>query len=156
MKILVVYATRTGTGKMIADRIGEALNADVEQIVDKVNRKGVLGFIRSGFQAFTKRCSPIGPPLRNPAQYDMTILISPIWASSLSSPMRTFLREDGQKMKDVALVFSHLAPDNPYEKARDDVEQILGKRLKAFGSICSKDPGQLQTQVDMFLKSLVE
>ncbi|HEY5467005.1 MAG TPA: flavodoxin, partial [Clostridia bacterium] len=108
MKILVVYATRTGTGKMIADRISEALNADVEQIVDKVNRKGVLGFIRSGFQAFTKRCSPIGPPLRNPAQYDMTILISPIWASSLSSPMRTFLHEDGSKMKDVAVVFSHL------------------------------------------------
>ena len=156
MKILVVYATRTGTGKMIADRIGEALNADVEQIVDRVNRKGVFGFMRSGFQASTKRCSPIGTRLRNPALYDMTILISPIWASSISSPMRTYLREDGSKMKDVALVFAHLAPGNPYEKARDDVESILGKRLKAFASICSKDPGRLQMQVDMFLKSLVE
>jgi menaquinone-dependent protoporphyrinogen IX oxidase len=155
MRILVVYATRTGTGRTIAERIGKALNADVEQIDDKVNRKGLFGFIRSGFQASTKRCSPIGPLSHDPARYDMTILISPVWAGSLSSPVRTFLRDNGAKLKDAVLVVSHLAPDDPYEKARDEVEKVLGRRLKAFGSICSKEPARLQIEVDLFLKTLV-
>lgn len=155
MKTLVVYATRTGTGKIIADRIGNALRADVEQIADKVNRKGVLGFLLSGFQASAKRCSPIGPVAHDPAGYDLTILIGPVWAGSLSSPIRTFLRDYGSKLKDTALVVSHLAPDNLYEKARDEVEQVLGKRLKAFGSICSKEPDRVRTGVDVFLSSLV-
>ncbi len=155
MKILVVYATRTGTGRTIAERIGKALNADVEQIDDKVNRKGLFGFIWSGFQASTKQFSPIGPLAHDPARYDMTILISPVWAGSLSSPVRTFLRDHGSKLKDAALVVSHLDPDNLYEKARDEVEQALGRRLKAFGSICSKEPARLQVEVDMFLKTLV-
>lgn len=155
MKTLVVYATRTGTGKIMADRIGKALNADVEQIADKVNRKGVLGFMLSGFQASTRRCSPIGPFAHDPAGYDLTILVSPVWAGSLASPIRTFLRDYGSKLKDAALVVSHFAPDNLYEKARDEVEKVLGKRLKAFGSICSKEPDRLQIEVDIFLNSLM-
>jgi menaquinone-dependent protoporphyrinogen IX oxidase len=154
MKVLVVYATRTGTGKAIADRIGKALNADVEQIADKVNRKGVFGFIRSGYQASTKRCSPIGPLSKDPSRYDLTILVSPIWASTFSSPIRTFLRDYGPKMKKTALFVSHLAPDNRYETARTEMESTLEKRLMAFGSFCSKEPDRLPTEVDIFLKSL--
>jgi len=156
MKILVVYATRSGTCKMVAERVGKEMNADVEQLADLVNRKGIFGFMLSGFQATAKRCSPLGPLTHDPADYDLTIVVSPIWAGTYASPIRTFLRDYGKKMKEAAFLVLHMAPKDQYLHVRNAFEAEYGKKVKAFDSLCVKDgPERLQTEVDLFLRNLV-
>lgn len=156
MKILVVYATRSGTCKMLAERIGNEMGADIEQIDDQVNRKGVFGFIRSGYQSKRKSCSPIGPLKKDPADYDLTIVVAPIWAGAFASPVRTLLRDYGKRMKEAALLVTHAGPKGEYRSARDEFEAAYGKHVRAFGSLCIKDGNdRLETEAELFLKELV-
>ncbi|MBS1118946.1 MAG: flavodoxin [Deltaproteobacteria bacterium] len=90
-RLLVVYYTRTGATRRLAGSIAAELGADVDEIVDVADRSGVLGYLRSGFQATFRRPAPIGPAVRDPASYDLVIIGTPIWNMSVSSPVRSYL-----------------------------------------------------------------
>jgi hypothetical protein len=51
MKSLVVYYSRNGNSKFIAQKIAEKLGADTEEIIDKKNRRGWIGFLTAGRDA---------------------------------------------------------------------------------------------------------
>ena len=51
MKVLVAFYSRTGSTKLVAEAIAQALNADVEEIKDKKDRNGIFGFLKSGYEA---------------------------------------------------------------------------------------------------------
>ncbi len=80
------------------------LNAEFEEIIDLKKRSGFFGFIYSGFEAVTKRLAKIKPIIKNPQDYDFIIVLSPVWVSSLSSPVRTYLTNYGDKIKKVAFL----------------------------------------------------
>ena len=48
MKKLVVYYSRTGNTKVVAEKIANQLNADISEIIDRKNRKGRLVFLTGG------------------------------------------------------------------------------------------------------------
>ena len=48
-RTLVVYYTRTGTTQQLARWIAAAVDADLERIVDRSRRGGVLGYLRSSW-----------------------------------------------------------------------------------------------------------
>ncbi len=45
MKVLIVYYSRSGQTRNIAEVIAKKLGAELEEIVDHRNRKGLLGFL---------------------------------------------------------------------------------------------------------------
>ena len=102
MKILVIYYSRTGNTKLVAEAIAESLNADIEKIEDKKDRTGVLGYLRSGYEAIFKKLTEIQPINKNPEEYDLVIVGSPVWVGRLSSPVRTYLSKHGHKIKNTA------------------------------------------------------
>jgi flavodoxin len=102
MRTLVVFYSRTGYTREIAHRIAAALYADIEDITDHVNRRGVLGYLRSGREAWFRRRAPLAPLVHDPADYDLVIVGTPVWNMSLSSPVRTFLQDQRLKLHDVA------------------------------------------------------
>ena len=59
MKILVVYYSRTGNTKAIAEALVEALNADIDEIIDLKKRMGFLNWLRSGHDALRKKFTQI-------------------------------------------------------------------------------------------------
>jgi len=61
MKILVIYYSRTGVTKKVAEILKGKLGADLEAIEDKINRRGVFGYIRSGREATLKIVPEILP-----------------------------------------------------------------------------------------------
>jgi len=91
MKTLVVVYSRTGNTLSVAKRIAGELEADLEVIEDKTDRKGILGFLRSGYEAARKKVSPIAEPKHNPGDYDLVIIGTPIWAGRMPSPVRAYL-----------------------------------------------------------------
>jgi len=111
MKSLVVYYSRTGYTEKVAQEISKRLNSEVEQIKDFKNRKGFLGFMISGYEAVTKKLVKIADVEKNPKDYDLVIICSPVWAGSISSPIRTYLNNNGKNIQKVAFVAT--CDDNP-------------------------------------------
>ena len=95
---LVVYYSRSGTTRRLAKMLARELDADLEEIVDDGDRRGVLGYLRSGLEAALRRVPAIHPLEHDPSTYDLVVVGTPIWNWSLSAPVRAFLDEHGKQL----------------------------------------------------------
>lgn len=103
MKSLVVYYSRTGNTKFVAERIANELGADIEEIVDLANRRGWLGFLKAGYDATRGRETKIGEMRKSPRDFDLIVVGSPVWNSRPSSAIRTYLKRNDLSEKKVAI-----------------------------------------------------
>jgi flavodoxin len=102
MKTLVVYYSRTGHTRTLARQIAVAMGAQIEEIIDHGNRRGILGYLRSGNEASSRRCTEIRRPFYDPGAFDLVITGTPVWRASLCSPVRTYLEAHATKFRNVA------------------------------------------------------
>ncbi len=105
MRYLVVYYSRTGNSKFVAEKISAELNADVEEVVDLKSRRGWLGFLRAGYDATVGKDTKIEKTQKLPNDYDVVVVGTPVWNSRLTPAIRTYLKENDLAGKNVA-VFS--------------------------------------------------
>jgi len=101
-KVLVVFYSRSGFTRVVGQALARVLNADLEELVDTRHRGGVLGYLRSGFDATLKRLTTLKPLTKDSGTYDVVVVGTPIWNASLSSPVRTFLTQHKARLKQVA------------------------------------------------------
>jgi flavodoxin len=134
MKTLVVYYSRTGTTKKVGQEIAKQLKADEEEIFDVKNRGGLLGWLRSGKEAQKKQLPEIKPAKKNPSNYDLVVIGTPVWAWTLSSPVRTYLSSN--KFKKVAY-FCTCGGDPG--KAFEEIDNTAGKKAIATLVISEKE-----------------
>lgn len=103
MNPLVVFYSRTGRTKQIADIISNSLSCDYEEIFDTKKRTGfIIGFLKSGYDATRKKLTTIKDPQKNPELYDLIILGTPIWNKRVTPAIRTYINENKSKFKKVA------------------------------------------------------
>ena len=102
-KVLVVFFSRTGTTREVAQAIARASGADCEELRETRSRRGVLGWLRSGYEGTYRRsCEPL--PLEHDVRaYDIVFVGSPTWNRALSSPVRGFLAKHRAALPHVAL-----------------------------------------------------
>lgn len=91
----MVYYSHGGNTASIGQMIARCLAADVEEIVDSRQRWGVVHFFVSGFRALSARSTTIQDAKLDPADYDLVIVGTPVYAGRLSSPVRTYLHQYG-------------------------------------------------------------
>jgi multimeric flavodoxin WrbA len=103
-RVLVAYYSRSGNTKRLLRAIAAALGADVEEIHDPTDRSGLLGFLRSGAEAYAGVLAPVDHPRRDPADYDVVVVGTPVWAASVSTPVRTYLWRERERLPQVAFV----------------------------------------------------
>ena len=101
MKILVAYYSRTGHNKTIGEIIAKSLSADIDEVIDKKKRSGKIGWLRAGRDSTTGRMTEIKTE-KNPRDYDLIILGTPIWAGKMTPAMRTYLTQNDLEGKKVA------------------------------------------------------
>jgi flavodoxin len=101
MNYLVVYYSRTGNNRTIAESIAGRLSADIDEIIDKKNRQGRLNWLLAGRDSRAKKLTEIEYQ-KNPQDYDTIIIGAPIWAWNPIPPLRTYLKEVDLKGKRVA------------------------------------------------------
>ena len=103
MKALVVYYSRTGNTKQVAEMIAGELKADLEELVDKKGRRGLLGYLRSGRDAVRDKTTELKPLQRQSSDYDLIFVGTPVWASRPAPAVRAFLESQDLSGKKVAL-----------------------------------------------------
>ena len=101
-KVLVVYYSRTGATRRLAEALANALQADIEPITDRENRSGIFGYLRSVAESLQKRGASITPMNTHPASYDLVVVGTPVWAWSVSSPVRSYLAAYRGHLPDIA------------------------------------------------------
>lgn len=104
---LVVYFSRHGHTRRVAQLIAEQCSADTEEIVDGIGRHGVWGYLRSLVEAVLRRPAPIQPSRRSPRDYDTVIIGTPVWAWHLASPVRAYLCRHRGRFRRVAFFCCH-------------------------------------------------
>lgn len=108
-KILVVFFSRSGTTQLVGEAIARAAYADVEQLRETRSRRGISGWIRSGFEGTYRRSAATLPLEHELGAYDLVFVGSPTWNHALSSPVRGFLARERGALRDVALFATCLA-----------------------------------------------
>jgi flavodoxin len=91
MKILIVYYSRTKNAKKVAEALQAQLGCDIEEIKTKKSYAGPIGWILAGKEASQKALPEIESIEKNPANYDLVVLGTPIWAWNISSPLRAYI-----------------------------------------------------------------
>ena len=137
MKILIVYYSRSGNTKNIAQIIGSKLNADLEEVIDNKRRKGLVGFIISGNEAHLQKIIPIEKLTKDPALYDLVIIGTPIWANNISTPIRSFIKEYQEKIKKAAFFCTSLGSDP--KNVFLGMERILNQKPVATVNFTNRD-----------------
>jgi flavodoxin len=89
-KALIAYYSKTGNTKKIAQILAKKINADTDEIIDKKDRSGIVGWLVGGKDAFAKKPTEIDFK-KNPKKYDLLILGSPIWAWTVAPALRAYL-----------------------------------------------------------------
>jgi flavodoxin len=138
MKSLVVYYTRTGNSKFVAQTVAAELGSDIEEVVDKKKRSGPLRWVLAGKDATQKSETQIEPTKLFPKDYDLIVLGQPIWAWSPTPAIRTYIKQNDLSGKSIALFFTmDNAPKQAVEKTKALMsnskfvgELILTKPLK--------------------------
>ncbi len=154
MKTLVVVYSRTGNTLSVAKRIAKELDADLEVIEDKTKRKGILGFLRSGYESVRKKVPAIVEPKHNPKDFDLVIIGTPIWAGGMSSPVRAYLlRFRGQFNK---LAFFATSAGGGHDKALDEMAELAEVKplVKVDISLSQLRRGNGEKVIETFIETI--
>lgn len=91
MNYKVVYFTRTGNSKRVAEKIASKLSCEALQITDNMNWKGGFGYLKGGYYASLNRDVDINIP-ENLDSADELIVVTPIWAGGIAPDIKAFLK----------------------------------------------------------------
>lgn len=146
----VVYVTRTGHSKELAEAVAARLGAKECEIVDLVPRKGFIGYMRAGAHGSMNKATPIKDPLVDLTEAAVVVLVQPTWAGAVCPPLRTWLVAHKAELagKKLALLVSNLGSEGEPLKAKFEAE--FGP-LAAFACIHEKDP---QAEKDAAIEAL--
>jgi len=106
LKSLVVYYTRTGNARFAAEIIAAEIGADVEEIIDMKKRSGAMAYLTGGSDARRGKETEIAQTKKTPADYDLIIVGTPVWASRPTPAVNTYFKKNNLSNKKVALFFT--------------------------------------------------
>ena len=155
MNALVVYYSRTGVTRTVAEKVGQALGATVEELIDTKNRKGRVGLLAAGKDALAKKAVPIEPMTNDPADFDLVIIGTPVWAGTMSSAVRAFLAEHGRQIGRAALFCTTRV--SGIDHTLEAMAQMCGGEVAARMGLRQKavKKGRFSDAVDTFVRDIL-
>jgi flavodoxin len=150
-KILVVFYSRTGTTRTIANALTAALRCDAEEIVLAENRRS---FLSAAIAALRRRPARIAATKHDPSSYDLVIIGTPVWAWSVSSPVRAYLMQSANKLPQVA--FFCTMGSRGDETTFAQMRQLAGKVPHAAAAFTTRDvlAGRYPAALGQFVDAL--
>ncbi len=132
MKAVVVYYTRFGHNKAIAETVARELGADLRRIETPREH----GYAVMGFCSFFDIRMAIRPMDFDLKGVELVVLCCPVWAGKPAPPARAFLADARLEGRRLAVCFS--SGGGSSARARDKVRHLLAGRnvnLVACGDV---------------------
>jgi len=105
LKSLVVFYSRTGNARFVAQTVAAEVGADIEEVIDLKKRSGIIGYLGGGSDARRGKETLLGPTQKSPADYDLVIVGTPIWGGRPTPAITTWLKKNNLSGKKVAVFF---------------------------------------------------
>lgn len=134
-KVLIVYYSRSGNTRRIAEAAARACDAKLFRIEDGQTRSGLAGLLLSAKQAVYKSTVEIQPFEEDLRAYDLIVLATPVWAGSLSAPMRSFVRTYGAQIGAFCAMITHRERKQNYVEVIREMEGMLHHPCRAYLSL---------------------
>jgi multimeric flavodoxin WrbA len=126
-KPLVVFYSRTGKTRIVANALAQHFSCAIEEIQSTEDRTGILGAFTCVLDQLLDRDDYLLPYSKDLSAYNPIIIATPIWLGKLSSPIRTFIKQTGLKDKEVYLALTFNG------RLTDEKEKLLTESLAAHG-----------------------
>ncbi|MBO5525882.1 MAG: hypothetical protein J5993_03950 [Clostridia bacterium] len=136
-KRLVVFFSRMGYVKKQAYIEAERTGAEVYEVISTEKTDGTGGFWWCGRYAMHRWTMPIELVSIDLTKYDHVTICSPIWAFSLSAPIRSFCKEASGKIKEADYVLLHFTKGK-YENVCREMDELLHIRHTACKNVCCR------------------
>lgn len=124
---LVVYFSRTGYTRRIASEIAKAIGADVEELREPSKRSGIFGYLRSAREALKGAAPELLPCEHDPRDYELVVFGTPVWASHVSSPLRSYVAAHRPDLRRVAFFCTEGGSGG-------------GKVVRELADLCGQEP----------------
>jgi flavodoxin len=157
-KILIAYYSLTGNTKFVAEHIGNELKADVEEVkpVKDLDPDSGSKYFWGGMKATMKSKPKLEELKYNPSEYDLIIIGTPVWAWTLSPPIRSYCSQFNLEDKIVAL-FSSSSGNGIKAMGRFKgfmkKSNIIGEYR--FQDPLTNNPEQAKTEASAWAKELI-
>lgn len=154
MKTLMIYYSRTGITRKIAQALAQRLKADIEEIVDLKDRKGPWEYLKAGRDAMKRIPAEIAVTKNNPDYYDLVIIGTPVWAGNMACAVRTYIGKNKDKFKKIAL-FCTMGGSGEQNTFKE-MESLSEKTAVARLTVRTRDAGKPETdaRLDEFVKKV--
>jgi flavodoxin len=98
--VSIVYYSHTGNNQLLAESLAHRLRCGAFRIVER-HRRTPLRIVVDLVFGLSPALQPFHAPLE---AYSHVILVGPVWASRLASPLRTFLAQHGERLGDYSFI----------------------------------------------------
>jgi flavodoxin len=126
VKTLIIYYSFSGNNECLAQELQKRLNCDIQKIVELKPRKSLDILLDLIF----KRKSKIEKSDFDLRQYDRSILIAPIWAGKIATPLRSFIELEQANFKEYSFITVCTGPDGQDVQITDELVRLIQKEPK--------------------------
>lgn len=144
---LLAYYSMSGNTRRIADELGKATGADIEEIGEPKPRQGIGGAIRALVDGITRRTPPIRVVRHDPAEYDLVIIGGPVWAGRLAAPVRTYAKRYGSHAPHVAFFCTGSGSDA--DAAFTDLQTLCQRAPEATLAVDAEHLPEIEHQSEL-------
>jgi flavodoxin len=167
MSAAVVYYSRSNNTRTGAEYIANKMGSELIELNEAKGRKGLTGFIKSGYQAVSGKISQlVGEPWEKAGKHSSLYLMTPIWGGKTTPAMNAFLSKADFKGKDVTVItFQADEKGSGTDVVFNNIRQIVEKGGGTFSggyALHSTSPGRfagkeyIEKQLDEKFFSLVK
>ncbi|HOB86286.1 MAG TPA: flavodoxin [Bacillota bacterium] len=155
-RALVVYYSRTGTTRSVAEEIASCLAADLEEVKATRDRRGLWGWLVSAKEGVLGQLTSIQAPKYDPADYELLVIGTPVWGENMSSPIRTYIKSHPTRFQKVAFFCTRQGSSSG--KTLKELERLWGKPPVAVLDLKEKEVKErrIKEELDRFIDVLKE
>ncbi|SDK07557.1 flavodoxin family protein [Natronincola ferrireducens] len=157
LRKLVIYYSFEGNTKFIAENIAKITDADLAELKPKkeLTSKGFMKYIWGGSQVMMKKRPELYPLEKNPEDYDIIFIGTPVWAWTFAPPLSTFFHSNSLQNKKIALFSCNRGQNGKtFENMKKELEgnDILGE-IELFDPLL-KDKNKNLQKIEEWIKGM--
>ncbi len=161
MKILIVYYSLEGNTKYVAEKIAEQTGAEVLRLEpEKAYPAGkVTKYLWGGRSAVMGDAPKLKSYEAELSDYEMIVFGTPVWASTFAPPLRSFIKNHKEELKQKKVAFFACSAGGSAEKCFENLKRELSAG-ESVTSLHLTDPMWKQSednlvQIESFCKKIV-